>query len=364
MSAAKEKVAMNFKPTAGLIGMLLGGVSILSGCSPSVQTNLIHPDADKSIVFNTSKGSVKGNVSLLELEVGGSIVASTSASSLEYTGGPYPIFSNMMLPYKVYAHSNYGVKTNTGSLYIANAKGHYRYTVASGSNNGYPNSTAEQTGPNLYRLDKAVVRTHAQNAVIEYANARGLTTTQVLATADHMVEAVARYVSQHMSWRSDELNRQVFADNGYESYSPGWDFPQPADLTLTISGALNNVSSSDDFMGDGEDHAILRAALLHALGFAPWAIWNVIDSPVSHEYNVVLYQGAFRLMDYGTIDRWLKTHTWDAHQSYFGWNAEHGPRGTADLNHDYLKDNTHNYPGGRSNGNTWSYQGYYQDVAP
>ena len=163
-----------------------------------------------------------------------------------------------------------------------------------------------------------------------------------------------------MSWRSDTENQQVFNDNGWGSYSPGWDFPQPADLTLTISGNLTNASPNDDYQGDCEDHAILRAALLRALGFAPWAIWDAIDNPISHEYNIVLYEGAYRIMDYGLIDRWLDTHTWDSHKSHYGWNESNGPRGVATANNTFLKNNTNNFPGTKLC-KDWSYSVYYKD---
>jgi peptidoglycan hydrolase-like protein with peptidoglycan-binding domain len=58
------------------------------------------------------------------------------------------------------------------------------------------------------------------------------------------------------------------------------------------------------YQGDCEDEAILRAALLRRLGFQPWAVWHarsadytVAGMTTSHEYNIILYEGAFRVVD-------------------------------------------------------------------
>lgn len=336
---------------------------LAGGCkTPRITSDLIHPDSDKQITFTATRGTMTGPISQMQIEVGGAIVATAAGDTATATGGPYATFSNQKLSFAAIANGS--KRSRDRWVYVANPKGVFTYTAPTGSDNGYPASTAEQTGANLYRLDKTVVHTHAYYAALEYANDEGISVADVLNIADNMVAAVARYVDSHMTWRSDADNRVVFADNGYGGYNPGWDFPQPADLTLTISGNLTNASPADDFQGDCEDHAILRAALLRAMGFAPWAIWDAIDNPISHEYNVVLYEGAFRLMDYGEIDRWLDTHTWNAHRSYYGWNEDHGPRSANATQHTYLVDNTDNYPGGRDDGVSWSYNIYYRDTSP
>ena len=357
-----------------LITCIIAIAGLSFGCTPSIHASLIHPDADKNITFTASKGGVSG-VTQMQIEVGGAIVATAAGDTVTYTGGPYVAYSNRQLSFAAIAtKSGGGTARKADWVYVANPKGHYTFNQPNGTDNGYPASTSEQTGANLYRLDKNIVRNHATDAVNEYADAMNIDPSDVLATADNMVAAVAWYVDQHMSWRSDDCppapqvcgttNRDVFANNGYGGYSPGWDFPQPADLTLSISGNITNAAANDDFMGDCEDHAILRAALLRALGIAPWAIWDAIDNPVSHEYNIVLYEGAYRIMDYGNIDRWLATHTWNSHRSYYGWNEDNGPRGANNTTHNYLVNNTDNYPGGKDDGNAWSYNIYYEDTSP
>jgi len=356
---------LGFRPTPRVC-LVAATLLASTGCkSPSISVVSIHPDADKQLNFTAGRGNLSGGIDRMKIEVGGTIIADQAGDSATATGGPYLPYSNTRLTARAIANlSGGGTKSKSTWVYVANPKNVFAFTSPSGSNSGYPNSTAEQTGANLYRLDKAVVRTHAINAVMEYANAKGLTVFEVQNVADNLVAAVAWYVDEHMTWRSDTVNRTVFAANGWASYSPGWDFPQPADLTLTISGNLTNASPNDDFQGDCEDHAILRAALLRALGFAPWAIWDAIDNPVTHEYNVVLYEGAFRLMDYGEIDRWLTSHTWNSHRSHYGWNEDNGPRGVNATTHAYLQDHTDNYPGGKSDGNPWSFQIYYKVISP
>lgn len=364
-------------PRPAVLGCLLGAIllgPVGCGSTPEIKADLRHPDADKQITFTTGPGSITETITQSEILVAGATVHSGPGPTISYVGGPYVSFSNMNLLYCARATLGSGSqKLGCGSAYVANPKGHWTYTAPNGSNNGYPNATTEQTGANLYRLDRLVVHNRAQDALAEYVNwyngqtpstSDDITIFEAANVADHTVAAVAYYVDRHMSWRDDGQNAAVFAANGFANYSPGWDFPQPADLTLTISGDLTNGVPNDDYQGDCEDHAILRAALLRALGFAPWAIWDVIDNPVSHEYNVVLYEGAFRLMDYGTIDTWLATHTWDSHRSYYGWNEEHPYRYVAGTNHDYLVDFVDNYPGGVDDGNPWSFNVYYKDTSP
>ncbi len=358
--------------TMRLISLL--GPVLLASCAPSVHANSIHPDADEQVTFTAGRGGVRGTIVQMQIQVGGAVVVTTPGAAATFTGGPYVTYSNDTLPFCAVATKSSGsTPRKCDWVYVANPKFVFTAPAPNGGNSGYPNASSEQTGPNLYRLDQAVVRNRALDAIMEYVDwynaldpspADDITVLQAANTADLMVAAVAWYVDHHMTWRDDATNQTVFANNGWASYSPGWDFPQPADLTLTISGTLTNATPSDDYEGDCEDHAILRAALLRALGFAPWAIWDAIDNPVTHEYNIVLYEGAYRLMDYGTIDRWLQTHTWASHQSYYGWNEANGPRYVATANHNFLVNQVDNYPGGKSDGQSWSYQIYYKDTSP
>ena len=229
---------------------------------------------------------------------------------------------------------------------------------------GYPSTPNEETGTNLYRLDKPEPSHYAILALYEYCSVFGGTPASL--TFDQKIAAVALYVTNHMSWRSDDDNIKAFKAMGYGAYNPQpGDFPQPADLTLKISGIVNNTAPNDDFQGDCEDFAILRAALLRAapICLPPAAIWDAIDGAVTHEYNVVQYGNAYRIMDYGTIDRWIPTHTWDAHKSYFGWNERNTPRGWSAIQNAYLKGQTNNCATGTLC-STWSFSTYYKDKCP
>lgn len=336
---------------------------LLGSCKPlSLSVNTIHPDSDKQLTFKVNKGSNPGPVTLMELTVDGHKVASQTIDNLVYTGGPYSSRSNQKLNFTGSGKANNKSLQSSDWVYVSNPKRVFTHKQANGSNNGYPNSTAEQTGANLYRLDKTIVARSAIDALAEYANANNTNVLHVLDVADLTVAAVALYVDQHMSYRNDASNRAVFILNGWLSYNPGWDFPQPADLTLTISGNLTNASPKDDYLGDCEDYAILRAALLRATGFAPWAIWNAIDNPVTHEYNIVLYEGAYRLMDYGLINRYLQDSKADRHRAYYGWNEDFGPRNITIIQHSYLMFGTNNFPGGKECdwGKSWSDRKYFK----
>ncbi|MCU7851436.1 MAG: hypothetical protein KZQ80_04405 [Candidatus Thiodiazotropha sp. (ex Monitilora ramsayi)] len=239
-----------------------------------------------------------------------------------------------------------------------------------------PSSLATQTAANLYQLSDSIVLQTAYEAILEYVNdchanpaahanevdnAAGITFYDVLTDPDAMVAAVAWFVDRNMRWTSDANNANILNNQMGLNYNPGWDFPIPANYTITYTGdaAFGNPAR---FHGDCEDHAILRAALLRALGFNPDYIWNVIDNPVSHEYNIVAYQGRFRIMDYGTIDRWLATHTWDSHRSHYGYTETYGKRGTGNSQHNNLVNHGNNYPDGAPRCAAWDYDNYYADT--
>jgi hypothetical protein len=245
---------------------------------------------------------------------------------------------------------------------------------------GYPANPNEETGPNLYRLDKPEPSIYAALALYEYCNTCNKASfpycdtcspsspcTAGTLTWDQRVAAVALYVDNHMDRRNDTVNRSCFKARGYGAYNPGpgEDFPQPADLTLRISGTIiNNCAPSNDFEGDCEDFAILRAALLRAapICLGAQSIWDAIDGSVTHEYNIVEYHNAYRIMDWGTIDRWIQTHMWDAHKSYYGWNQSNGPRGWNAPNNEFLKGQTNNCAKGGTCSIPWSYKSYYKDT--
>jgi hypothetical protein len=242
---------------------------------------------------------------------------------------------------------------------------------------GIPNSLGTQTAPNLYQLSDPIVLQTAYEAVMEYVNdchtnpashtnevnnPASIAFGDVLTDPDAMIAAIAWFVDQNMRWTSDDTNRPVLNNTFSLNYNPGWDFPIPANYTIRYTGDAAFGGPAARFHGDCEDHAILRAALLRALGFNPAYIWNVMDNPVSHEYNIVVYQGRFRLMDYGPITRWLQTHTWDAHRSHYGYCEAFGSRDTGTSQHNDLVNHANNYPDGAPRCRTWDYHNYYADT--
>ncbi len=251
-----------------------------------------------------------------------------------------------------------------------------------------PNSHATQTAANLYQLSDPVVLQTAYEAVQDYVNdcrnnpaghnsemptdtfGNPLMTPEyvgffdVLNHPDLTVAAVAWYVDRNMRWTNDGLNSTILNTNFALNYQPGWDFPIPANYTIKYTGDAAWGGTPARFHGDCEDFAILRAALLRSLGFNPEHIWNAIDNRVTHEYNLVVYRGAFRIMDYGPIDSWLSNHTWDAHQTHYGYCETHGYRGTGAAQHTDLVSCTTNYPGGGPECSAWSHHTYYQAQCP
>jgi hypothetical protein len=260
--------------------------------------------------------------------------------------------------------------------------------------NGYipptqiPSSPSTQTGPNLYQLSDQVVHDTAYEAAMDYVNdcranpavhvsevshrpdlaghPELVDLADVLSDSDLLVAAIAWFVDRNMTWSDDAHNEPILNNTFGLNYHPGWDFPIPANYPIRYTGDAIFTSTygyaPDRFHGDCEDHAILRAALLRALGMNPSYVWNVMDNPVTHEYNVVAYRGAFRIMDYGPIGRWLATHMWDSHRSYYGYNENYGPRYPGPFQHLYLAAYANNYPGGAPLCQAWSYLNYYQDT--
>jgi len=157
---------------------------------------------------------------------------------------------------------------------------------------------------------------------------------------DILVTAVANYVDANMSWVNDTVNTYVLNTIHNLNYEPGGE-GMPAYYTIHYTNPNNHPTLIQDltnhdpewgplyndgrlFHGDCEDHAILRHALLRALGFDSRYIWNA-RAP-GHEFNVVLYRGSYRIMDYGRISRYAcgpSGITKDINQA---WNTHFGPR--------------------------------------
>lgn len=327
---------MEFQARNGLA--VAAALLLVTGCHLEVKPVTLHPDT--ASLMEVEADLVGESPSGTTVKINNVQIASCAgADPCVGTGGPYPTAGGATILLQADATGSSGRSYSDSVQWpVINCMNHWSYTPPT----GIPTSLATQTGPNLYQLSDSVVQAAAQDALIEYANDQGILITEV-DSADEYVAAVAAYVDNHMSWTSDGSHNPNCINTVHGlGYSPGWDFPIPASYTITYTGDPS-CNCPNDYCGDCEDHAILRAALLRALGFAPECIWDAIDNPVSHEYNVVVYEGAFRLMDYGPISSWLATHTWSAHRSYYGWNENNGPRGTAAANHTFLTTQAVNY---------------------
>ncbi len=168
----------------------------------------------------------------------------------------------------------------------------------------------------------------ASNAQLNYA-----------ITPEMLVNAVAWYVDENMGYTNDDANGYVLNTIHNLNYFAGGEFI-PAYYTIHYTNparhpnlipslfAYNEIWANDYndgnlYHGDCEDFAILRHALLRALGFDRNYIWNA-DAP-SHEFNIVLYQGSYRIMDYGRIYRYFCRPSNITENVFGAWNQVYGP---------------------------------------
>lgn len=214
-----------------------------------------------------------------------------------------------------------------------------------------------------------VVQTFATVALMEYAQHVGQdfnTFYSGPAKGDRYVEAIAWYVDQHMDYVKD---------------GGSWKGAQKAYRTLTQSGHRG----SKDFAGDCEDHAILRAALLRSLGMNHTCIFcadhhNSVNQGQKkecgggkkksggHTYNIVVYKGKYRIMDYGPMRAryWANNKCWDQHATDNLWNDHTGKHWSNKDTSPYGSSHPMvNYPGNPvSPGGNWDWRSYYNDITP
>jgi predicted transglutaminase-like cysteine proteinase len=235
------------------------------------------------------------------------------------------------------------------------------------SNNVSPGNAASS---NLFSLknsnDLNTVRTFALAALLEYAVSKNQDFTTFysgVTKPDRYVEAVAAYVNNHMEYVSDGI----------------FGGAQSAIKTLTDSGHRG----PGDFNGDCEDHAILRAALLRSLGFPKNSIYctdhhNSTNQGQNeecfgdkkgsggHTFNVVIYKGKYRIMDYGPMqERYLANkQAWNQHVVDNIWNDHTGEHWSKQNVKPFgSNDPLVNYPGNPScPSSNWDWRTYFSDV--
>jgi hypothetical protein len=359
-----------------LLRALPGLLILAAACQerPEIRARPIHPDMDRAITFRASPGDCD-DIQTMKIVVDGQVVSSSPGDSAVATLVPTADHENEKVRFRAVARLGDGSEAESDEdwVYVVNPRVFLEvvvtedvsttpaqetvelppieYIPAQGGFLGWPDGESQWTGPRLYRLDRDAVTDHAENVLMEYADATDQTLAAVMATSDEVVRAVAWYVEKHHHHNDDADVRASYVDAGgvYAEYASKndetGDLPLPADMVLDFPYGYGK------FVGDCEDFAILRAALLRRLGFHPFAIWNAINGSKSHEYNVVVYGGAFRIMDTYLMDDQPAVLT-ESFDTLWGWNEEKGPR-LANASDDWLEAGADNWPGGKSDGRDW-----------
>jgi hypothetical protein len=234
-----------------------------------------------------------------------------------------------------------------------------------------PTGTGDATAEKLFNLNMSLVRSVASDAVMtfwfnsvfpaadnwhDYPDQTGnfalmlsRARAELAVTPDFAVAAVAWYVDHTMGYTHDapsgpnDYVLNTYHGLGYalkDSEIPAYFTARytnpylPANAGLIAALKAKNpdwakvYNRGFSYHGDCEDYAIFRHALLRALGFDRRFIWNV-ESP-SHVHNVVLYNGALRIMDYGPIQRYLCCASGINNMIFQGWNSDFGSVYTSD----------------------------------
>lgn len=210
-------------------------------------------------------------------------------------------------------------------------------------------------------------------------------------TADVVMEAVGYYVANHMRYMYDgddghaQSARETIEDSGSRSGTICLAGDEKTEDIAMFSKKCESSTHVDtcpnDYCGDCEDHAFLRMGLMRALGIKPYCVYCADHYNGywggGHTFNVVLYQGKWRVMDYGYLgDKFLTD--WDQHKPQNIFNEERGtywcPDWKDNLGDGHLdagcdktspSSRTWNYEGGVHCPSSWSsYWSYRTDTCP
>jgi hypothetical protein len=305
------------------------------------------------------------------------IIASNSGEAREYSKGPYTDGGGLdSKSYSVSLSSLFKPITWTNGIKDGDETGvdcggtspaRNMHCLRSSVNPGNASSSKYFS---LRKSDQRnVVNTFATVALLEYSLHRGQdfnTFYSGTEQGDRYIDAVAWYVDRHMEYVKD---------------GGSWSGAQSAYRTLTQSGHRG----SKDFAGDCEDHAILRAALLRSLGMRHSCIFcadhhNSVNQGQKqecgggkkksggHTYNVVVYKGKYRILDYGTMRAryWANLQCWDQHATDNLWNDHTGKHWSKKDTSPYGSSHPMvNYPGNPvSPGGNWDWRTYFNDITP
>jgi hypothetical protein len=199
----------------------------------------------------------------------------------------------------------------------------------------------------LLSLDDPIIYQTAEQALQEYADYKGIDVSE-LKTSDDYIEAVALYVHNHM-W--------------YDCRGDCGTIQEPANEIIINSAGKG---CGGDYCGDCQEFSILRAALLRALG-VNWRCVFSVEGEHTHVYNIVLYKGAYRIMDWGPLGEYFHSCTYSFHPGMDHttsniWNDHVGEFGTRMI---HPSAYTYNYPNGIGcPEGGWTDHTYYTDICP
>ncbi|MBN1385754.1 hypothetical protein JW968_02125 [Candidatus Woesearchaeota archaeon] len=210
----------------------------------------------------------------------------------------------------------------------------------------------------LFSLDDPRVYQMAQEALYWWSAVNG-TPYAELDTSDEYLEAISNYVHNH-------VYLYIPGDGSEETH-------------LTVSDVLDRGGSPCcnsncpycTLCADCQEHTNLKTALLRSLGVS-WRCVFTARGSHSHEYNIVLYKNAYRVMDWGPIGDYFNSatryltenngafidydtttiyndhvgnfHHWSLHPSVYTWN---------------YPGNSEKCPAGG-----WDQSTYYSDICP
>ena len=139
---------------------------------------------------------------------------------------------------------------------------------------------APKSGPaaNLFEPADPLIKLKATEALLEYAQSKGIKVKDVDTTLEYY-EAANNYITKHMSYLSD---------------GPTWNDPWNGASAKALFQA-GNRGCGNKYCGDCEDFAITTTALLRAMGVSPKCAYTACSS--IHCYNILNIGGRFRLVE-------------------------------------------------------------------
>jgi len=161
-----------------------------------------------------------------------------------------------------------------------------------------------------FNVDDPVLKQKAQEAILEYANAKGISAEQV-DSINEIYEAGNNYLTSHMTYTQNQE-------------SDGWEYLDTS--AYKLFSYSDTRGCGNDYCGDCEDYAYANFGLLRAMGVSEKCVY-VMRSP-THMFNVILIDGRYRILEpqtrglasyYDSGKRWVGAHEpYHLFTDYFG----------------------------------------------